>query len=82
MLAAQAAIRLTDVEALCEFDASGRRDRLEALIVQLEDQLRLLSDEITHHYLTHTGPVRQLRMVAAGKRATPHSPSPFGREPG
>jgi uncharacterized circularly permuted ATP-grasp superfamily protein/uncharacterized alpha-E superfamily protein len=69
MLAAQAAIRLTDVEALCEFDASGRRDRLEALIVQLEDQLRCLSDEITHHYLTHTGTLRQLRMVAAGKRA-------------
>ena len=67
MLAAQAAIRLTDVEALCVVDHYGERDRLEVLLVQLEDQLRKLSDEITHHYLTHTGPARQLGMLAAGR---------------
>ncbi len=67
MLAAQATVRLTDVEALCEPDQTGVRERLESLLVQLEDQLRGLSDEITHHYLTHTGTARQLRMVAAGR---------------
>ncbi|HTQ37654.1 MAG TPA: circularly permuted type 2 ATP-grasp protein [Pirellulales bacterium] len=67
MMTAQATVRLTDVEALCTADQFGQRDRLEALLEQLEDQLRSLSDEITHHYLTHTGPARQLRLVAAGR---------------
>jgi uncharacterized circularly permuted ATP-grasp superfamily protein/uncharacterized alpha-E superfamily protein len=67
MLAAQATVRLTDVEAICEADRAGSRDRLEGFLVQLEDQLRNLSNEITHHYLTHTGTGRQLRMVAAGR---------------
>jgi uncharacterized alpha-E superfamily protein len=67
MLAAQATIRLTDVEALCEPDQTGERNRLESLLVQLEDQLQSLSDEITHHYLTHTGPARQLGMLSAGR---------------
>jgi len=67
MLAAQAAIRLTDVEALCEPDQFGERDRLDSLLEQLENQLRSLSDEITHHYLTHTGPARQLGMLSAGR---------------
>jgi hypothetical protein len=40
---------------------------MEEFLVQLEDQLRNLSNEITHHYLTHTGTGRQLRMVAAGR---------------
>jgi uncharacterized circularly permuted ATP-grasp superfamily protein/uncharacterized alpha-E superfamily protein len=70
MLAAQATVRLTDVEALCTADQFGERNRLESLLVQLEDQLRNLSDEITHHFLTHTGPARQLRMVAAGRLDT------------
>jgi len=67
MLAAQAAIRLTDVDGLCEPDQFGERDRLESLLEQLENQLRSLSDEITHHYLTHTGPARQLGMLSAGR---------------
>ncbi len=67
MMAAQAVVRLTDVEALCEADHRGVRDRLESLLEQLENLLRGLSNEITHHYLTHTGAARQLRMVAAGR---------------
>jgi uncharacterized alpha-E superfamily protein len=67
MLSAQACLRLTDVEALCDVDQSGRRDQLESVLLQLESHLRRLSDEITHHYLAHTGPARQLKMVAVGK---------------
>jgi uncharacterized circularly permuted ATP-grasp superfamily protein/uncharacterized alpha-E superfamily protein len=67
MWSAQSLLRLTDVEALCEIDRSGQRDRLESLLVQLEEHLRSLSTEITHNYLTHTGPARQLNMFAAGK---------------
>ena len=70
MMAAQVAVRLTDVEALCEPDSTGNRNRLESLLVELEDQLRRLSDELSHHYLTHTGPARQLRIVAAGRLET------------
>ncbi|MCE9555873.1 MAG: circularly permuted type 2 ATP-grasp protein [Planctomycetes bacterium] len=67
MLAAQAAVRLTDVEALGEEDRLGHRNRLESLLEQLEGQLRRLSVEITHHYLAHTGPPQQLRSIAAGR---------------
>ena len=70
MRAAQATIRLTDVEALCEPDPSGERNRLESLLVLLENHLRNLSDEITHHYLSHTGPVRHLGISGAGRSAT------------
>ena len=42
----------------------------KSLLVELEDQLRRLSDELSHHYLTHTGPARQLRIVAAGRLET------------
>ncbi len=71
MLAAQAAIRLTDVEALCIPDAAGERDRLELLLIQMEDQLRGLSEEITHDYLAHTGPARQLGMLTSGRFESP-----------
>jgi uncharacterized circularly permuted ATP-grasp superfamily protein/uncharacterized alpha-E superfamily protein len=68
MLGMQAAIRLTDVDALVEVDAYGQRERLDGLLMHLEDQLRHLSDEVTHHYLMHTGPAQQLRSIAAGRR--------------
>jgi uncharacterized alpha-E superfamily protein len=68
MMAAQAAIRLTDVEALAEPDQFGERDRLEGLLVQLENQLRALSDELTQDYLAHTGPTRQLGILTAGRQ--------------
>jgi uncharacterized alpha-E superfamily protein len=67
MMAAQSAVRLTDVDALCEASHDGLRDRLESLLTQLEDQLRGLSNEITHHYLAHAGTARQLRTVAASR---------------
>jgi uncharacterized circularly permuted ATP-grasp superfamily protein/uncharacterized alpha-E superfamily protein len=67
MMAAQATARLTDVDALCEGSHDGLRDRLESLLTQLEDQLRGLSNEITHHYLAHTGTARQLRTVPASR---------------
>jgi len=75
MLGMQAAVRLTDVEALVLEDAHGQRPQLEAMLTRLEDQLRQLSDEITHHYLMHTGPAQQLRSIAAGRRDATHRPS-------
>jgi uncharacterized alpha-E superfamily protein len=63
MLAAQASLRLVDVEGLCEPDARHVRRRLDRFLEQLATQLYQLSDSITHTYLTHTGPSRQLGTV-------------------
>ncbi len=60
MLAAQSALRLTDVEALCEIDASGKRMALDRFIDGLETQLLRLAEDLTHHYLTHTVAARQI----------------------
>ncbi|MBS0210366.1 MAG: circularly permuted type 2 ATP-grasp protein [Planctomycetes bacterium] len=59
-LAAQAASRLADVEALVEPDEHGVRKRLEDFLEQTAHQLSQLSDSMTHTYLAHTGPSRQL----------------------
>jgi uncharacterized alpha-E superfamily protein len=65
MLAAQAALRLTDVEALCVPDELGRRETLSRFVALLEEHLRHLSESVTHHYLTHTAPSRQLGALGA-----------------
>ena len=71
MLAAQAAVRLTDVEALCEpTNPRGNEIGWKRCWCRSKINCARLSDEITHHYLTHTGPARQLRMIAAGRLDT------------
>ena len=70
MLSAQAILRLSDVEALCEADNQGNRPRLHDFLTQLEEQLRVLFEDITHHYLTHTGPSLQLGMMAGRRQSS------------
>ncbi len=65
MQAAQAALRLTDVEALCEADSAGVRDKLDQLLEQLSEHLRRLAERITHIYLIHTGPSRKLGVLTS-----------------
>ena len=65
MLGAQASLRLTDVDALVETNSDGRREQLERFVISLEEQLRELSNSISHCYLTHTVPTRQLGSVRA-----------------
>lgn len=60
VLTAQGALRLTDVEAMCEAEPNGRRERLDVFQERLAEHLRSLSDDITHTYLTHTTPPQQL----------------------
>jgi uncharacterized circularly permuted ATP-grasp superfamily protein/uncharacterized alpha-E superfamily protein len=72
VLAAQAALRLCDVDAFCEPDETGRRAALGDFLEQESGHLRRLSDAITQRYLSHTGPSHQLGMMAVSV------PSPAG----
>ena len=60
ILAAQAAIRLADLEAFCTVNGAEDRTLLASFLECLAADLRALSDSITHNYLTHTLPARQL----------------------
>ena len=60
LLAAQASLRLCDVDAFSECDGPGERVSLAKFLDELSQQLRQLSDTVTEKYLTHTGPSRQL----------------------
>ncbi len=60
MLTALTSLKLADIAALCESDREGVRRQLERLLSRLALQLRNLSDSITHKYLVHAGPSRQM----------------------
>ena len=61
-------VRLAAIEALCEVNGAGRRSHLETMLTRLLTDLPLLSDTITHHYLSHAEPSRHL---AASTLASP-----------
>jgi uncharacterized alpha-E superfamily protein len=67
MLAAQAALRLTDVEGLIEASSTGERVTLERFLRTMEGYLSQLAESISHRYLTHTTPPRQLGAVRFGE---------------
>ncbi len=60
VLAVQTSLRLVNVEALAVADSQGLRRDLQNCLDQTMTQLRQLSGSITHSYLTHTWPSRQL----------------------
>lgn len=68
MLAAQAALRLVDVEAFCTVNGLDDRMLLDDFLEQVASDLRSLSDSITHTYLTHTAAARQLDAVVTADR--------------
>ncbi len=63
MLTALTGLRLADIETLKEADRDGIRRHLDRLISRLALQLRNLSDSITHKYLVHAGPPRQMTEI-------------------
>ncbi|MES2793438.1 MAG: circularly permuted type 2 ATP-grasp protein [Planctomycetota bacterium] len=67
MLAAQAALRLVDVEAFCSVNGLEDRVLLDDFLEHVASDLRSLSDSITHTYLTHTAPARQLDTLVTAK---------------
>jgi uncharacterized alpha-E superfamily protein len=59
-------LRLADVYALAKVDASGERTPLDLFLEHCAAHLRVLSDEITTHYLIHAGPSRQIGEIRPG----------------
>lgn len=60
LLAAQASLRLCDVDSFCHAETPGQRPPLTRFLEELAAHLRHLSDTITQRYLTHTGRSQQL----------------------
>ncbi len=60
MLDVLAAVRLADVNQLSQPNENGYRPELGNLLSRLGHQLRALSEGLTHKYLVHSGPSRQL----------------------
>jgi len=61
------AVRLTDVEALCEVDLLGERRVLADHLARWAGELRQISDQLTHDYLAHTVSTRQLTAAAPAR---------------
>jgi uncharacterized circularly permuted ATP-grasp superfamily protein/uncharacterized alpha-E superfamily protein len=68
MLGVLASLRLADVDQLSQPDREGTRRPLDRLLSRLAQQLRTLSDGITHKYLVHAGPSRQLAEIRPSGR--------------
>jgi uncharacterized alpha-E superfamily protein len=71
MLAVLTGMRLADINSLATVDREGYRQNLDRLLTRVAQQLRSLSDSITHKYLVHAGPPRQLTEIR------PVAPSPM-----
>jgi uncharacterized alpha-E superfamily protein len=53
-------VRLADVQELARVDKKGARPRLAEFLQELRRALPVLADAISHHYLSHLQPSRQL----------------------
>jgi uncharacterized circularly permuted ATP-grasp superfamily protein/uncharacterized alpha-E superfamily protein len=60
VLSGLTSLRLADINQLAETDRAGNRPCLEELLDHLAGELPVLSDAITHHYLSHLQPSRHL----------------------
>jgi uncharacterized alpha-E superfamily protein len=53
-------VQLADIQELAKADETGRRPRLEQFLTDLHQDVPLLADAISHHYLSHLQTSRQL----------------------
>jgi len=53
-------LRLSEIDVLCAVSEDGRRSHLATLLTRLLTDLPVLSDTITHHYLSHVESARHL----------------------
>jgi uncharacterized alpha-E superfamily protein len=65
-ISALTGVRLADVENLTEVEG-GVREKLDRLLARLVTHVRNLSETISHTYLIHAGPARQMSELAPRK---------------
>jgi uncharacterized circularly permuted ATP-grasp superfamily protein/uncharacterized alpha-E superfamily protein len=65
-ISALTGVRLADVENLAEVEG-GVREKLDRLLARLVTHVRNLSETISHTYLIHAGPARQMSELAPRK---------------
>lgn len=56
-------VQLADIQELARLEGDGRRPRLEEFLADLHQDLPLLADAISHHYMSHLQTSRQLAGV-------------------
>ncbi|MGC4002772.1 MAG: alpha-E domain-containing protein [Pirellulales bacterium] len=66
ILSIQSAVRLCDIQQLCEEEKSGQRKNLERFLHRQMLSLRTLSDILTHKYLVHAVASRQMTEFRPG----------------
>jgi uncharacterized circularly permuted ATP-grasp superfamily protein/uncharacterized alpha-E superfamily protein len=54
------------IEQLADVDTVGRRRRLDEFLLRLEREVPVLSDTITHRYLSHLQPARHFARLRSG----------------
>ena len=65
MIAAQAELRLVEINALARSSDEGVRETLDNFLGDMASHLWKLSDSLTQTYFTHAGPSRQLGSISA-----------------
>ncbi len=66
VLSLLSAVQLAEIERLAAVDAAGRRQGLDDFLARLEREVPLLSEAITHCYLSHLQPARHFPRQAPG----------------
>jgi uncharacterized circularly permuted ATP-grasp superfamily protein/uncharacterized alpha-E superfamily protein len=69
ILAGLTSLQLAEIDQLCEAERDGSRKQLDRFLARLAMQLRQLSESLTHTYLVHAGPSRQLGNIEPGRLA-------------
>lgn len=56
-------LRLAEIDTLCATSSNGQRPHLKTRLTHLLANLPVLSESITHHYLSHAEPARHLAAI-------------------
>ncbi|MCA9198604.1 MAG: circularly permuted type 2 ATP-grasp protein [Planctomycetales bacterium] len=56
-------VRMADMEAISELYHLGNQEQLERILIDLDTKLPVLSNAISHRYLIHIGPSRQMNDI-------------------
>jgi uncharacterized alpha-E superfamily protein len=60
VVSALSAVRLTEIESLCNVGTDGRRGNLEKILLRVDEEMKAFSDVVTRGFLSHAQTSRQL----------------------